>query len=53
MAMPIARRYRYASGRSDLRSTASEIFSTLMGDIVEPRREFTQDNAVKVSNLDV
>ena len=32
---------------------SSEIFSTLMGDIVEPRREFIQDNALKVSNLDV
>jgi DNA gyrase subunit B len=32
---------------------ADEIFSKLMGDVVEPRREFIQANALAVSNLDV
>ena len=32
---------------------ADEIFSRLMGEVVEPRREFIQDNALNVANLDV
>ena len=32
---------------------ASKMFDVLMGDVVEPRKRFIEDNALNVQNLDV
>jgi len=39
--------------RIDEAAEAAKVFQTLMGDKVEPRREFIEENAVYVKNLDV
>ena len=39
--------------KMELMEDADETIATLMGDVVEPRKEFIQDNALNVVNLDI
>ncbi len=48
---PTARRLLKVNADDDV--AAGEVFSMLMGDQVEPRREFIEKNALLVSNLDI
>ena len=50
--MDVTNRVLLKVGIEDLLTT-DEIFTTLMGDIVEPRRAFIEQNALRVKNLDV
>ena len=50
---PTQRRLLQVKMNEDNIVEADRMFTILMGDIVEPRRQFIEDNALNVKNLDV
>ena len=50
---PLTRRLLQVKMNEDNSVEADRMFTILMGDIVEPRRQFIEDNALNVRNLDV
>ena len=50
---PEKRRLMKVDLNEDNAVDADRMFTILMGDIVEPRRQFIEDNALNVRNLDV
>ena len=50
---PARRRFLKVELNDDNALAAGRMFDILMGDVVEPRRIFIEDNALNVRNLDV
>ena len=50
---PSKRKLLRVALNEDNQIRADEMFNVLMGDVVEPRRQFIEDNALNVRNLDV
>ncbi len=50
---PLTRRLLQVKMNEDNSVEADRMFTILMGDIVEPRRQFIEDNALNVRNLDI
>ena len=50
---PVRRKLLRVDLNENNASEADKMFTILMGDVVEPRRAFIEDNALNVRNLDV
>jgi DNA gyrase subunit B len=50
---PVKRRLMKVDLNEDNAVDADRMFTILMGDVVEPRRQFIEDNALNVRNLDI